>query len=347
MVQALVDGLPAHGIALHHVNLGLSRDATDIGRWRPGKLFSLLAACGRTVTTRFRHDCDTLYYVPAPGKRGAIYRDWVVMLLCRPFFPRLLLHWHAAGLGTWLATKATTPERWLTRLFLGRADLSIVLGENLRDEARQLQPRHVAIVRNGITDPCPGLVRVPAPRPEWREAVFLGLGIREKGLFDAAEAVLRANLAKDGPRWRLSAAGDLPDPVCAREFADLTARSNGAVRHLGFVTGAAKHSLLSSADALVFPTYYDAETQGLVVAEALAYDLPVIVSNWRAVAENLPVTGVHVVAPRAIDEIAAALSRIGREASPPMVSRQYFLAHYTIETFLARLAAVLTGFAGR
>ena len=44
------------------------------------------------------------YYVPAPGKRVALYRDWLVMLLCRPFFKNIILHWHAAGLAKWLET---------------------------------------------------------------------------------------------------------------------------------------------------------------------------------------------------------------------------------------------------
>ena len=44
MVRTLVDGLPAHGLPLHHVNLRLSRDHADIGRWRPGKLLAVLAA---------------------------------------------------------------------------------------------------------------------------------------------------------------------------------------------------------------------------------------------------------------------------------------------------------------
>ena len=86
MVRTLVEALPAHGVAVHHVNLRLSRDAADIGRWRPAKLWATLAGAFQAIAARFRHGCDTLYYVPAPGKRGALYRDWLVMLLCRTFF---------------------------------------------------------------------------------------------------------------------------------------------------------------------------------------------------------------------------------------------------------------------
>ena len=174
MVRTLVDGLPAHGLPLHHVNLRLSRDHADIGRWRLGKLLAVLAAAGRAVAARWRHGCDTLYCVPAPGKRGALYRDWLLLALCRPFFPRLVLHLHNGGLADWLATHATAPERWLTRALLGRADLAIVLTPSLRPDADALRPRRVAVVPNGIPDPCPAGAPPPPPTSAPFHVLFLG-----------------------------------------------------------------------------------------------------------------------------------------------------------------------------
>src|SRR5262245_5678357 len=120
MVQVLVNGLPTRGIAVHHVNLRLSADIADIGRWRWGKIFATLGFAWQTIRARFAHHCDTLYYVPAPpAKRGALYRDWVLMFLCRPFFSRCVLHWHAAGLADWLKAEGHLAERFFTRWFLG------------------------------------------------------------------------------------------------------------------------------------------------------------------------------------------------------------------------------------
>lgn len=341
MVRTLLEGLPAHGVEVHHVNLALSRDAADIGRWRPGKILAVLDACFHAVVLRFTAGCDTLYYVPAPAKRGALYRDWVAMLLCRPFFPRLVLHWQAAGLGGWLATKATAPERWLTQLLLGRADLAVVLGESLRADAAVLTPARIAVVRNGIADPCPGFERPAQPAHDFRTAVFLGLIVPEKGVLDAIAAVRLANTAPATASWRLVLAGEIPDSGFAEKVATLISASAGAVRHIGFVKGEAKHRLLSSADALVFPSYYPAETQGLVVAEALAYDLPVVLTGWRAVAENLPTRHIHVVRPRAPAEIGAALRQITQEGPPRGEARRHFLGHYTDGIFLSRLTQML------
>jgi glycosyltransferase involved in cell wall biosynthesis len=341
MVRTLITGLPPLGIDLVHVNLRLSRDAADIGHWRLGKLFSVLGACARALGARSRLGCDTLYYIPAPAKRGALYRDCLVMLLCRPFFRRLVLHWHAAGLGEWLQTRSLAPERWLAQWCLGRADLALVLGEALRGDAMVFRPRRVAVVRNGIPDPCPGFTRIARPAPRVRTALFVGLGLREKGVFDALTAVRLANQTTGADRWRLVVAGDLPDPAEAEELREHARRDDGSLVLAGFVSGATKHELFASADVLVFPTYYAAETQGLVVAEALAYDLPVIVTDWRAVAENLPDHHVQRVAARSPAEIAAAFAVIA--ALPPSGGRlrAWYLQHYTVERHLTAIASAL------
>ena len=336
MVHTLVRGLPAHGVELRHVNLRLSRDQADIGRWRWGKLAVVLDACLHAIADRFAHGCDTLYYVPAPAKRGALYRDWMVMLLCRPFFRRLVLHWHAAGLGEWLRARASAPERALTRLLLGRADLAIVLGEGLREDAAALAPRRIAVVPNGIADPCPGFARAVPAAGRAPTALFLGLGIPEKGMLDAIAGAEAAG-------WRIVVAGDIPDPARAAALHRQAAASGGRLVLAGFIRGEEKHRRLAEADALVFPTYYPAETQGLVVAEALAHDLPVVVTRWRAVAENLPPAHVKVVPPRDPAAVAAALRAIARAEPPAGASRRHFLAHLTLERHLAGLAGAIGG----
>lgn len=341
MVRTLVNGLPAHGVDLHHVNLALSRDAADIGHWRPGKIFSLLGACARAVCARFRHGCDTLYYVPAPGKRGALWRDLTVMLLCRPFFRKLVLHWHATGLGAWLSSHATAPERWITQLLLGRADLAIVLGESLRTDAAVLAPARTAVVRNGIVDPCPGFVRAQLPDPAHRTALFLGLCTEDKGLFDAIRAVQLANDLPRGPRWKLRVAGSFVNDDTRTKFLLIASRAGDWLQYEGFAQAGAKHRLLAEADVLLFPTYYPAETQGLVVAEALAHDLPVILTRWHGVDEQMPQSQVYAVECRRPDQIADQLAVIASQAQPAGTLRAFFLKHYTVECHLGRMSQVL------
>lgn len=345
MVQTLVQGLPAHGIEVHHVNLRLSRDAADIGGWRLGKILTVFDACLHAIAARFTLGCDTLYYIPAPAKRGALYRDWVVMLLCRPFFKRLVLHWHAPGLGEWLAQRATAPERLLSRWLLGRADLAVVLAEALRADAEALAARKLAVVPNGIPDPQPDFQPRRAAARGCHEVLFLGLCSEQKGLFDAVAAVLEANRQAGQVAFRLTAAGGFPDAATAARFQALAAAHPTEVRSAGFVTGEAKQRLLRESDCLCLPTRYPHEGQPLVLLEALAADLPVIATRWRGIPGMLPAEAAGLIAPGEPGKLVAALQ--AQRLAPPAagLARRHYLSHFTVERHLARLAAALDGLA--
>jgi glycosyltransferase involved in cell wall biosynthesis len=343
MVRTLVEGLPAQGIPVHHVNLSLSRSAADIGRWRLGKVAALIDACLHTVATRLRHGCDTLYYVPAPGKRSALYRDWLVMLLCRPFFKRLVLHWHGAGLGEWLRVRATAPERKLTHFLLGGADLSIVLSPSLGADAEALGAKSVAVVANGIDDPCPDFT---GRRRADRECsvLFVGLCSEEKGLFAAAEAVLAANrLTSDSKsRFTLTAAGPFPDPKTARRFHDLCTR-HPELRYAGPVHDAEKRALFQASHLFCLPTRYGPEGQPLVLLDAIAYDLPIVATRWRGIPCMLPPQAV-LIEPG--DAVALTNALIRLQGIPPDDGhfRQHFLAQFTSARHLQALVSALHAF---
>src|SRR5881296_2329031 len=148
---------PSHqqfGLECYHVNARLSQKLEDIGDLRIGKFILLLGYCAQAIWCRFRYGVTNFYYIPAPGKRSALYRDWMVMLLCRPFFKRIILHWHAAGLAKWLETVMQMRSRSLTYHFMKQVDLSIVLSRYNRADAEKLVSREIKVVSNGIPDPC-------------------------------------------------------------------------------------------------------------------------------------------------------------------------------------------------
>jgi glycosyltransferase involved in cell wall biosynthesis len=343
MVQTLLDSLPTPNLTVQHVNLGLSRDAADIGRWRVGKIFSVLGACFRTVSARFNYDSDTLYYVPAPGKRGALYRDWLVMLICRPFFKKLVLHWHAAGLNEWLNTHATRFERWITSHLLGEADLSIILSKNLRADAESLAPKRISIVPNGINDPQPNLNQ-HAVRHDSLQVLFLGLCSAEKGLFITAEAVVAANhllqAAHLPPKFTLVVAGSFPDAATEKRFQALLLNHPAQIHYVGPVHGHAKSELYLKSKIFCLPSFYPPEGQPLVLLEAMAHDLPIIATRWRAIPDTLPPEAV-LIAPEDIQSLTLALLQLSKTVPPAGSFRQHYLAHFTVKKHVEALRQAL------
>lgn len=345
-MQTLLTHLPsvAPHLRLHHVDVRLSRDSTDIGRPRLAKLLPLLAACLRALALRFRHGPMPFYYIPAPAKRAALYRDWIVMLLCRPFFPKLILHWHAVGLGDWLTHHANPLERFLTRLLLGRADLSISLSSELLPDAQHLHPKSTALVPNGLDLPSTLNPKLKIQNHSPTHLLYLGLCSPGKGLFHLLTAIAIAN-RREPDAFRLTVAGGFATIADQHTFfSQVVALGTDIVRHVGFANDAEKHALLSAADVFCYPTAYPHEAQPLALIEALAHDLPIVATRWRAIPSMLPPTPhphIHLVEPARPDQLADALLAARHTAPPTGELRAHYLAHFTRPHHLTALATAL------
>ncbi|MSU28392.1 MAG: glycosyltransferase [Pedosphaera sp.] len=353
----------------YHVNARFSDDVADIGRPRPGKLWWLLKYCGEALRMRWHTGVGCLFYVPAPPQNAALVRDWLVMALLRPFFPRRVFWWQAAGMGEWLADAAPPWKRWLTRRLVGRPSLSIVLSEWGRRDAEALSSERIVVVANCIPDPCPNFATQLLPlrqaraairrrllagvrpsavelvgggeKPDRYQLLFLSLCTREKGLFDAVDAValLNQRLAQAGCSLRvaLTVAGDFRNQAERKEFLQrlggpglVDAMGEPLVRLLGFVTGENKTNLMRESDGLCFPTFYAAESFGIVLIEAMAWGLGIVTTRWRTIPDLFP-TGfdglVPVQSPEAIANTLEA--QLGRDCVGRL--RDWFLSRYTAD----------------
>ena len=360
-----------HGVECYHVNNRLSKRLEDIGEFHGTKLFLLLAHCLEAIWCRFRYGVTTFYYIPAPGKKSALYRDWVVMWLCRPFFKRVILHWHAAGLGKWLETSVQIRSRATTYRAAGQADLSIVLSRYNVADAEKLLPSRVRVVHNGIPDPCPDFETAVLPRRRSRFAaraeslasrvtggapmqddahevrvLYLAHCMREKGLFDTMQAVVLANrsLTREGSsvRLKLLAAGAFVTDEEKSEFDRLMADPEmaSAVEPRGFLTGEDKQRAFREADLFCFPTYYLGENQPVNIIEALAYGVPVVTTRWRSLPEMLPANYPGLVPIRSPERVSQALLSLMAQESGESL-RRIFLERFTLERHLASLAEAI------
>jgi glycosyltransferase involved in cell wall biosynthesis len=363
------------GIECYHVNTRLSKKLEDIGDLRLGKVILLLGYCLQAIWCRFRYGVQNFYYIPAPGKRSALYRDWMVMLICRPFFKRVILHWHAAGLAKWLELVVTMRSRSLTYRLMKRVDLSIVLSKYNRADAEKLFSRQVRVVSNGIPDPCPQFAEELLPRrkarfaarrkllagapleaadlrdagndPRQVKVLYLAHCTREKGVFDALRGVALANQRlrqRQSPlSLRLLVTGGFVTAEEKAEFDQRMAEPGIAetVNYLGFVSGEQKHRLLREADLFCFPTYYENENQPVNLIEAMAFGLPILTTRWRSLPELFPDKYPGLVNVRSPEQVADGLLAL-MDSETGEGFRESFLRSYTLERHLAGLAEAFT-----
>jgi glycosyltransferase involved in cell wall biosynthesis len=367
-------GARDYGIECFHVNARLSKKLEDIGDLRFGKLLLLVGYCLQAVWCRYRYGVTTMYYIPAPGKTSALYRDWLVMLICRQFFKKVALHWEAAGLANWLETSVSMRTRSLTYRFLKRVDLSVILSQYNRADAEKIFSRQISVVNNGIPDPCPEFGRQLWPRRKARfvarrkllmgetlteddnqhtggsanivRVLFMALCTRGKGVFEAISgvALARQRLAeqKRDVSLRLQIAGTFVDAEDKAEFDRLMTRPEYAefIEYAGFVSGERKERLLREADLFCFPTYYENENQPVNLIEAMAFGLPILTTRWRSIPEWFPANYPGLVDIRSPEQVADVMLRL-MALEPGDGLRENFLRNFTVEQYLDGMAEAL------
>ncbi len=321
-------------IQCFHVNARFSGGLEDVGLFRFGKVLSLLKYCLEAIACRFRYGIDTFYYIPAPPKRIAFYRDCLVLLLCRPFFRYVVFHWQASGLGYWLERDASSGEQWMARRLLGFPDLSITLATSLSADANYLLSKRTGVTPNAIADPCPAFEQSTLPyrlerlarrreilakktepigQGERYEVLFLAHCTREKGLFDLLQAIAQANQLLNERRCALgmhvTVAGAFLDEGERQEFETWRSAHADEVEYAGFLAGEAKNRLLQKSDCFCLPTYYSAEAQPVSIVEAMAFGLTVVATRWRGIPELLPKDYAWLTTGHDPEAIAEALLR--------------------------------------
>jgi glycosyltransferase involved in cell wall biosynthesis len=358
----------AYGIECYHVNARFSKQLEDVGELQFGKILLVLFYCLQAIWCRFRYGVKDFFYIPAPGKPIAVYRDWLVMLVCRPFFNRIIFNWRAAGLAKWLETSVQMRMRSITYHRMRDVDLSIVLSSFSRYDAEKLMARKVIVVAGGISDPCPEFETQVLPRHRARiearkkilagdfqiqdetekivNVIFIALCIREKGIYDSIEGVALANekLAAEGSplRFRLTLIGPFASDAEEKELREFIRRRTleNSVVVLGFVSDERKKRELNEADIFCFPSYHVAEGQPASLMDAFAYGLPSVTTRWRAIPEMFPEDYPGFVDLKSPAQIADKL-RLLCVSDMSRSLREIFVRRFTLERHLASMAEAM------
>jgi glycosyltransferase involved in cell wall biosynthesis len=343
MIQRLVAARMQH-VELAHVRMAFSDEMSDIGRLRLHKLAHLGALIARIWKARFVQHSEVLYYPPAGPHRVPIYRDMAILLSCRWLFRRTVFHFHAGGIGDFAATLAPW-ERRLFRLAYGRPDCAIVLSERNPADGLRLGARRSVTVPYGIPDEA-GTCRRQRPSDATLRILYVGSLRESKGVLVLLEAACR--LRERGFDFQLEFVGEWSSPAFREQTLRFVAEHQLTAHCLwrGRLTGASKLQAYADADLFCFPTFFEAETFGVVLLEAMQCGLPVVASDFRGVGSVVaPDVSGFLVPPRdagaLAERVAVLLADAERRRAMGDAGRRRYCEHFTLERWLQEMESAL------
>jgi 1,2-diacylglycerol 3-alpha-glucosyltransferase len=214
------------------------------------------------------------------------------------------------------------PVEFLKRNFLrrcdafvvpGRSALEYLLGHNVPEDRIFTAPNAVDNQLFATTAGCARQNEASRRRALGLPGsyfIFVGRLVEEKGVFDLLSAYARL----DEPLRQTYGLVFVGDGALRRQVEErASAVSPGMIKFLGFVQREELPEYYALAQALILPTYTD--TWGLVVNEAMACGLPVILSRAAGCAADLVKDNANglLVPPRDVTALASAMTRLAHE----------------------------------
>lgn len=279
MIQYMLDW-QYNSIELYHVRMLFSKDLTERGKFSLYKIIHLISVIFNIWKLRFRYNIETLYYPVSSAPKIALMRDVVILMCTRSLFKKVIFHFHAAGVSEELP-HYNGMLRILICHVLGRPDLGITSSIFNPKDAEYLKAKVAKVIPLGIPDENVDRHRktVNVNRP--LRVLFVGLMNSTKGegyLLKACHL-----LAKRGIPTEVWLAGRFESDEYKEAFFK-KADGYGMKKHVtywGIVSGNKKKRMFLDADVFCFPSFFSSESFGMVLLEAMMYQMPVIASRWR------------------------------------------------------------------
>lgn len=279
MIEYLLKGTYGN-IQLYHVRMCFSKEMNELGRFSLYKVCHLFTIIFQILKVKFKHRIDILYYPPSSSPPIAVLRDCLILLFVRPFFKKIIFHFHAAGISEELP-KYRNPLQWIIYRILRNPDLSITSSEFNPKDGEYLHTKGIAIIPLGIDDLNPQWEKKEYMKDGKLNILFVGLMNSTKGEKILLDAV--GKMVFKGYTVHLHLAGKFLSETYQSFFFEEINRMHleNNVTYHGIVRGEKKEKLFQSSDVFCFPSFFSSESFGVVLLEAMMYQLPIITTNWR------------------------------------------------------------------
>jgi glycosyltransferase involved in cell wall biosynthesis len=336
MIAKLLEG-HYQKIRLYHVRLAFSEDMDSVGKFAFKKIWILFTTILRIWIARFRHGARAMYYPPSGPNKVPVLRDIILLCSTRWLFRHVIFHFHAGGVSTFQA-ELPSALRPLFRRAYQRPALAIRTAPHGPDDGRALGAIRNVVVPNGVEDMRGRVPERVATGGDPLVFLFTGVLIESKGVFVLLQAFRQ--LLDRGVNARLEIMGRWGDPGFERHCMHYITGNDLAAKVdlLGVKKDREKFIHFAGCDIFCFPSFFEAESFGLVLVEAMQFAKPVIGTMWRGIPSVVhdgvngflvPVQDPQALAIRMLELAADAelRRRMGAEG------RRIFEQNFTLETF--------------
>ena len=343
MIRAVLQ-IPSPELRFFHVPLDSSLRTADTGHFQVMKVFRTLRTICRIYKTRLLHpEIRILYYAPG-GTRLGLARDVFVLSCVRFLFPRLVFHFHAGGFDDQFQSLGRLGQRLVFRA-LRHADVAVHVCEENTSDSAAIEPKRVEVVLNAVPDQvgasenvAAGSENHPGIRPGPPIILYLGRLSAEKGIWIFLEGA--ALLLAWGCDFRLRIVGAADDEASLSTLKKFVSEHGLEERteFLGELSGEQKAWAYQGADIFCNPTYYQSEALPLTALDAMKFQKPSVLAQWRGLislsAGETAAFGFPIKDPKTMAEKLRLLlespelrEQMGKRA------RTRYLEHHTIDRF--------------
>ncbi len=340
--QRLMDGRYQR-IKLYLVRMHFSGEIDEVGKFRVSKVLHLLEIIFKIYLHRFRENSHALYYMPVGSQWVPLIRDIIVLISTRWLFRNTIFHFRSGHVDR-LYEHLPALGKWLFRRAYYYPDLSIRLSEYNPEDGLAIKSKKSVVVYNGIEDYFLQYQHLKKNPSETPTILYVGAIMRSKGIFDLLAIAHLLN--KRGKKFRLNIVGKPDSELTERGILQFVEQYNLEEKVIlaGVKVDEAKWQAFKDADIFCFPSHF--ETFGLVLVEAMQFELPVVatdVGGMRSVVVRgqtgyLQPRGQHQAFANHLEKLLVdeeLRHKMGKQG------REVFLQKFTVEKYWKNMEQVL------
>jgi glycosyltransferase involved in cell wall biosynthesis len=324
-------------LRLYHVRMAFSEDMESVGKFAFRKVWVLFTTILSIWWARFRWRTPVLYYPPSGPNKVPVLRDIILLCATRWLFRKVVFHFHAGGVSTFAPALPGVLHPFF-RYAYGRPALAIRTAPQNPDDGVALGAARNVVVPNGIEDMRGAVPEHTAGPGEPLVILFTGVLIPSKGVRVLLEAFEKVVIK--GVDARLQLMGKWGDAVFESEVLGFVSERglDARVDFLGVKRDLEKFNFFAACDIFCFPSYFEAESFGLVLVEAMQFAKPVVATQWRGIPSVVSDGHNGYLVP--IQDPEAVADRLVRLAADPELrrtmgnaGRRIFQERFTLNAF--------------